>query len=424
MSTIAALPSVDVSERRTLTAGVEDSITISVSSRDAEYLQTLAGENKLDVDIFEDDTQGEEPMAVVRSTDYAGVVGLPDSGTIYLQPKITETALLRLLQLAEEDDQIETLEQTAEIKAGTQFVDLLAELYTNELAAVMRHGVSRSYERVERQEDYLRGQLNIQQQLQQSGPATTEFHCSHDELTRDTLLNRTALHAARILVRLVEDPVLQRQLHRQVQQLRREISLEPITPEQVSSLNLNRLNDHYADLLRLAELVITNTLIEDLHRGDALGYTLLLDMPDRYQAALATPLKDLGRGLSLQTEPSLEKFLTGDFDLVPKPDYVLCQDGDPVLVLDAKWKDFSRKPREADIYQLISYQQYLNVPGVLLYPDTGDRTSPDTVMEVDVKNGHRIVVGRVPVTKSMDSLAGYRTRMKSSLTGIMNSALA
>lgn len=424
MSTIDPLPSVTVSDSRTLTAGVKDNITISVSIRDAEYLQTLADENKLDVDIVEDANEGEEQVAIVRSTDYAGVVGLPDSDSIYLQPKITQTALLRLLQLAEEDGQIETLEQTAEIKAGREFVDLLAELYTDELASVMRQGVARSYERIERQEEYVRGRLNVQRQLQQSGPAATEFHCSHDELTRDTLLNRTILHATRILVRLVEDSELQRRLHRQVQQLRRDISLEPITPEQMRGLELTRLNDHYEDLLRLAELVITNTLIEDLHQGEALGYTLLLDMPDRYQAALASSLKDVKDGFTLQTERPLEKFLTGDFDLEPKPDYVLKQNGEPILVLDAKWKDFSRKPREGDIYQLISYQQYFDVPGALLYPDTGDSAGPDPLMEVEVKNGHRLVVGRVPVTESMDSLDAYRERMKSSLGRIVNSALS
>lgn len=424
MSTIDPLLPVDVSNSRTLTAGVEDSITISVSIRDAEYLQTLADENKLDVDIVEDANEGEKQVAIVRSTDYAGVVGLPDSDSIYLQPKITQTALLRLLQLAEEDGQIETLEQTAEIEAGREFVDLLAEFYTDELASVMRQGVARSYERIERQEEYVRGRLNVQRQLQQSGPAATEFHCSHDELTRDTLLNRTVLHAARILVRLVEDSELQRRLHRQVQQLRRDISLEPITPEQVRDLELTRLNDHYEDLLRLAEMVITNTFIEDLHQGEALGYTLLLDMPDRYQAALASPLKDVKEGFSLQTERPLEKFLTGDFDLEPEPDYVLQQDGEPILVLDAKWKDFSRKPREGDIYQLISYQQYLDVPGALLYPDTGDSASPDPLIEVEVKNGHRLIVGRVPVTESMDSFDAYRARMKSSLGRIVNSAIS
>lgn len=424
MSTIDLLPAVDVSDNRTLTAGVEDSITISVTTRDAEYLKTLADDHKLDVDIVEGVNEGDEQVAIVYSTDYAGVVGLPDSNSIYIQPKISETALLRLLQLAEEDGTIETLEQTAEIEAGTEFVDLLAKLYTDELASIMRQGVARAYKRIERQEEYVRGRLNVQRQLQQSGPAATGFHCSHDELTRDTLLNRTVLHAARILVRVVEDSELHRQLHQQVQQLRRDISLEPITPEQVRSLKLTRLNDHYEDLLRLAELIITNTLIEDLYRGEALGYTLLLDMPDRYQAALVTPLKDVREGCSLQTEPSLEKFLTGDFDLEPEPDYVLRQDGEPVLVLDAKWKDFAHKPREGDIYQMISYQQYLNVPGVLLYPDTGDRAGPGPLMEVEVKNGHRLVVGRVPVTEPMDSLDAYRARMNSSLDKIVNAAMS
>ncbi|MDT3434668.1 5-methylcytosine restriction system specificity protein McrC [Haloarcula sp. 1CSR25-25] len=423
MSVYDPLPSVAVSENRILKAGVQDSITISVSARDAEYLRSLADDNKLAVNIVDSPGAQGDRMAVIKSTDFAGVVGLPDSDSIYIQPKIPQTALLRLLQLDETEGQVDTLEQSAEIEAGTEFVDLLAELYSDELASVMRQGVARSYERVDRQEEYVRGRLDVQRQLQRSGPAATEFHCSHDELTRDTLLNRTVLHAARVLVRVVEDVQIQRRLRRQVQQLRRDITLEPIEYRQARNVELTRLTNHYEDLLRLAELVIKNTLIEDLNRGEAVSYTFLLDMPDRYQAALIAPLRDAREDFSLSTEPSLEEFLAGDFTLKPAPDYVLYQDNEPVLVLDAKWKDFSRKPDAEDLYQLIAYQQYLDVPGVLLYPDTGSESHLDSLMQVTIKNGHRLVIGRLPVTESMETVTEYRSEIIGSLDTLIETAL-
>ncbi len=171
MSIVDALPlESDTPGARTLTAGVEDSITIPVTRRDGEHLQRLADENKLDVEIV-DDIDGQR-LAVVRSTDYAGVVGLPDSDSIYIQSKLENTALLRLLQL-DETSEVETLEQFAQIEAGADFVDLLAGLYVDELAVVMRKGIERSYRRVTREEEYIRGQLNLHTQLQKLGSGSS-----------------------------------------------------------------------------------------------------------------------------------------------------------------------------------------------------------------------------------------------------------
>jgi len=419
VSIVDALPlESDTPGARTLTAGVEDSITIPVTRRDGEHLQRLADENKLDVEIV-DDIDGQR-LAVVRSTDYAGVVGLPDSDSIYIQSKLENTALLRLLQL-DETSEVETLEQFAQIEAGADFVDLLAGLYVDELAVVMRKGIERSYRRVTREEEYIRGQLNLHTQLQKSGPAAPEFHCTHDELTQDTPLNRTVLHAGRVLLRLAQDETIQQRLRRRVTELRRDVELTRVSRQEAEAITLDRMNEYYEHLLRLARLVIGNTFVDDLAAGDSLGYTLLLDMPDCYQSALLHPLRDVREDLTVTDEPRLQGFLTGEFDLTPRPDFVVKKDREPVLVADAKWKDIDRKPSESDIYQLISYQQYLQVPGLLLVPQ--DRTGLPLVTSATVENGHPLYVGRVPIHEPMNSFEAYRGRFVSRLRRIVDEIL-
>jgi len=404
---------------RTLLAGKEDSITIEISKRDREHLERLATAKKIDLDVV--DTSGDRLSAIVRSKDYAGIVGLPDTDSIYIRPKIEGAALLRLLQLDESGSDIETLEQVAQLEQGGEFVDLLAGMYTDELATVMRQGIERSYRRVSQTEDYVRGQLDIQTQLQQSGPASVEFHCSHDELTHDTDLNRTVLHAARVLLRLSEDQMIQRRLRRQVSELRRDVTLEPVTAGEAETIRLTRMNRYYENLLRLAKLVINNVFIDDLDRGESLGYTLLLDMPDRYQDALLGPLRDVRDELAVIPEKQLDAFLTGDFELTPKPDFVFTSRNEPVLVADAKWKDLDGSPSPPDIYQLIAYQQYLEVPGVLLYPQS--KSGETVVKSASVANGYPLYAGTVPVQESGDDFAQYRSQFVDQLREIVDEAV-
>lgn len=414
---------------RTLTAGIDDSIIIEISNRDVAYLESLAEDGKIELDQGGGRAGEEYYVVTVSSTDYAGVVGLPDSKSIYIEPKISRTALLRLLQLdqIDGDGDVDMLEESAKIKAGDGFVDLIAQLYTDELNSVMRQGITRSYVRVNKQEEYVRGRLDVQTQLQKAGPSATSFHCSHEKLTRDTLLNQAVLYAARILSRLTDEKQLKRQLHNQVQQLRRNISLEPVTSKQVEQVSLSRLSRHYEDLLQLAEMVIKNTLIEDLHAGNVMGYTFLLDMPDTYQDALVSPIKKARPMYELETEDPLKSFLSGDFELEPEPDYVLYDGESPVMVLDAKWKDLDTKPKSEDIYQLIAYQQCLDVPGVLVYPnrepELNRETNGDDFMKVDIKNGHELYAVEIPVIDPKESPDEYRKEIMDYLDVVLRTAL-
>lgn len=391
------------SQSEPLTAGVQDGQKRVVTQRDLRYLKGLDDDNKIQITELDRTEKGIE--VYVQSTDYAGVIGLPDSEAITIEPKLDGTALLRLLQVQESDSAFETLSHRAPIKAGEEFVDLLAELFTDELKQVMRQGIDQSYHWVNRKEDYVRGRFDIQRQLRQEGPAAPTFHCSHDELTRDTPLNQAILYAGRILMGAVSEPEIRQQLRKQVMKLRRDISLIAVSAADIQQIRLDRLNRHYEDLLRLAELVIENTFVEDVKSGSSAAYTLLLDMPDRFQDAVEAGIDRVVEHYEHTPEEPLEQFATGDFTREPKPDIVLKRGREYKLVGDMKWKPYSGRPRGADLYQLISYQQYTDTPGVLIYP--GNQTNAGIVAEADIENGHTLAVVKVPVRDAQDSFEVY-----------------
>ena len=138
---------------------------------------------------------------------------------------------------------------------------------------------------------------------------------------------------------------------------------------------------------------------------------------------MVEPLRDVAAVDRIAVEQPLTDFLDGAFEFEPEPDYVLYQDGEPILVADAKWKDFSGKPNREDLYQMIGYQQYFDVPGVLLYPNTSSEIPTKDLPSVDIKHGQRLYVAELPVVDSKEHFGEYRSTMVDVLDGIVTTAL-
>jgi 5-methylcytosine-specific restriction enzyme subunit McrC len=404
-------------------AETNDSAIIDISGRDRRFLAQVASRNQLDVEFLA------EGRARVASTGYAGVVALPDGHPIHVQPKITGTALLRLLQYSGATN-VETLEQEAAIEAGTDYVDLLGQLFIDELEHVRRRGISQSYQTTSQTEDYIRGRLNMQRQLQQRGPAAPDFECTYDELTRDTTLNQTILFATHTLVGAVSEPALQQRLRRHVQELRRSVTLQPITHEEADGIHLTRLDDHYSDLLRLAKLVLRNVFIQDVAPGQAAGYTILLLMYEQFEAAVENAVTAAAPEYTVKTGSTakLRGFLEGEFSITPEPDVIIEDtNGEAVVVLDAKWKDLEKSsgawsPSREDIYQMLSYQQHTHTPGILVYP--GD--SSGVLGKAETTNGQQLWLASLPVNvegESLGAYADYQATLDTALTTVIERAI-
>ncbi|WP_336362309.1 McrC family protein [Halalkalicoccus salilacus] len=341
--------------------------------------------------------------ARIRATQYVGVVALPEGPTIEIRPKIPNTDLLGLLQYAHGID-AQTFEYKTQLASGTRFIDALATLFENELDRVLTQGLHRSYSRVSRTTEHVRGRIEVQKQLQKQGPTPTAFECTYDELTVDTTINRAILYATTILMRLTSDPELNRALRRHQQQLWRRVELTPVRPIELESIELTRLMGYYEDLVRLTKLVLRSIHLEELRAANRDTYALLMDMDRIFETVVQRLVSELAnqRGWNTTPEATSTRLVSGGQRRIQiRPD-VLVTDGDrPVLVGDAKWKQDdpeanSREPSSGDIYQLVSYQVAHDTPGVLFYPEQEQTLRSTyqvrgldslTVVEVPVKAG-------------------------------------
>ncbi|WP_172977352.1 McrC family protein [Halosegnis longus] len=402
-------------------AETHDSAVLTPSTADLELLRDLADDNRIELTEL---ATGEYQLS---TTGHAGVIALPDGPPIHIQPKVTGTALLQLLSYSTTST-MSTVDEAADIAAGTTFVDLLGMLFAEELTRVRRQGLASEYQRRQGTERHLRGQLALQRQLQQQGPAAPTFECDYETLTRDTPLNQAVLAAAQTLLRGAESPDLQQRLRGHVQALRRDVTLREVASHELDGIKLTRLTDHYDDILRLTRLVLANVFVEDLAPGEGRGYTLLLRMYDQFEAAVERAVTAAAGEYMVQTgyAAGFPDFLTGDFSVRPEPDAVIVDDaGTPQLVLDAKWKlldgggDWA--PSTDDIYQMLAYQQHTDTPGVLVYPGeaAGIRGTAATAHDRELYVAELPVAGERP-----ESFAAYCEAMDTALDDVVSTLIA
>lgn len=304
------------------------------------------------------------------TTHYVGIVSLPEGPTVEIRPKAAGDNLLHLFRYAQGIDAT-TIERETAVPEGRDFVDALAALYLDELEVLLRRGLFTEYQPVSGTEEHLRGQLDVQRQLQRQGTTGTQFECNYEELTADTTANRAILYATRVLRQLVKSTGIHRALQRHESRLRRQVTLTPVDAHSVERIELSRLNEHYVDILRLAELVIRGLFVENFVSGVRPSFGILMDMNRVFEAvverAAREAVSDSGVGY-VEGQAHIRGLVTGGEPPVRmRPDFVVRGDSEEVrLVGDAKWK--LGTPSQADIYQLTAYQLADDVPGLLVYP--------------------------------------------------------
>lgn len=320
----------------------------------------------------------------LTATQYVGAVSLRDGPNIEIRPKAAGTHLLHLLRYAQ-GVSTTTIDRTTSLQTGGTFIDAIGYLFATELDTVLSRGIHSEYQRVERAEMRLRGRLDVQRQLQRQQRPALDFECEYDELTVDSVVNRAVLYATTVLLKLVHERDLRRSLQRSQYVLRRQVTLTPITATELQRVELTRLNDHYANIVRLTDLVLRNHFIREFQHGSRESFSLLVDMNRVFERVVERAMRAAVRsrpGWTVDPQHSSRTLISGGKHTVTiRPDVLIRDDEGRVrCVGDAKWKVGS--PSNSDFYQLASYQLAFDAPGVLIYPEQdGDIESESVVAD-------------------------------------------
>lgn len=385
---------------------------LPLSTAEIDFLENRVNDERQRIGL---EFQRDENV-VLRTNQFVGVISLPGGRTIEIQPKAAGGNFLWLIQYAR-GSSTETINQRTELLEGRAFLDAIAALYLEELKLIVRRGLHRSYRRKQEAERFLRGQLQPQRQLQRQGIGGTRIECTYDELTYDTTTNRSVLFATNLLKRLTRTSDLRQSLETYESLLRKRVELTHVRPADLHEIQTSRLNDYYADILQLVELIIRHVYIENLMAGTRGTFSLLLNMNRIFEQAVERAASEAAAEIEDMTSYGQMKIQGlvsgGKFKLNLQPDFLVEDSSGRVkLVGDAKWK--LGRPHQPDQYQLAAYQLANEAPGILVYP----AQEGDVETEYTLQERYKMRLVELPTADNHDSFEQFGSSIRSTMREI------
>lgn len=262
----------------------------------------------------------------------------------------------------------------------------LSEWVMGQFLAALDHLIKRGmrfdYQRVEEEQRYLRGQLNVVAQMRQPPARQHFFQVRHDIFVADRAENRLLKLALERVCHTTQDPANWRLSH-ELRGVLHGVPASQSVCDDFRAWRTDRLMAHYQPIKPWCELIL-NQQMPIAVAGEWQGISLLFPMEKLFERYVEAWLRrSLPPGAKLTAQAASE-FLCEHQDgrmFRLEPD-LLVRKGGQSWVLDSKWKRLSATDRDkkyglsqSDFYQLFAYgQKYLQGRGelVLIYPRRAD----------------------------------------------------
>lgn len=330
----------------------------------------------------------------LKLDNFVGVIETPCGTVLEIVPKhhseggslADARALLRKLLLALLDLPARDVGEASLQLFDAPLSEWVMGRFLAELDTLVSCGLRFEYHRVSEELPFLRGQLNLNQQLRQPPGCEHRFHVQHEVYLPDRPENR--------LLKLALDRVRQGTRNAKHWRLAQELSFrlaEIPASQQVKqdfrAWGHDRLMTHYRPIRPWCELIL-NQLMPLAVAGEYQGMSLLFPMEKLFECFVARWLRgSLAAGVDVRTPARSQSLCVHQqkpiFQLEPD---ILIADGSQRWVLDTKWKLLEASNRankyglsQSDFYQLFAYgQKYLGGNGrmALIYPRTENFRSP------------------------------------------------
>ena len=345
----------------------------------------------------------------IKSNDYVGIIGTKDC-TLEILPKIDADGrddqernvsirkrLVHMLAVAL-DTKISEGTLTKINWEQNPILEFLIRVFTEKLFDLVRQGLPRNYEGMERDLSAIRGSLNVVRQFTKHAVNPSRLACRFDELTKDITLNQKMKATIWFLFRYSNDARNQQRL-RELMFLYADIELVSAASLKHKLITLDRTNEKWHWLIEMADMLLANQF-QSTSGGQNKGFSFLFDMNLLFEKYLSRKIKRAASKLGYVVElQNTEKFCLTDsrskehlFKI--KPDIVVKAEGKVIHVIDTKWKHLKPKSEDRqmgvsspDIYQMMTYGQLHDSQRLtLLYPHSSN---------LKTSEGHQLSGGTV-----------------------------
>lgn len=325
----------------------------------------------------------------LRLDNFVGILETPCGTVIEILPKHIKASdddesarklLIKMLSVAL-DLPKRTTDKTDIKTFRHSLLEWVMKQFVDELDHLLKRGMRFDYHRIEDQQRFLRGRLDLNKQLRQAPGRDHIFNIRHDVFLADRPENRLLKTALVRVCKSTRQPDTW-QLALKLQSLLSEIPLSQDLSSDFSQWRRDRLMAHYQPVRPFCELVLGNHMPLAM-QGRTNGISMLFPMEKLFERYVELTLrKKLPAPLILKSQ-ARSQWLCRHKDknmFQLKPDLMIQIKTTPIVILDTKWKLISCDNPEknydlnqGDFYQMFAYgHKYLNGDGelILIYPKT------------------------------------------------------
>ena len=292
----------------------------------------------------------------IQARNYVGVLQTKSGLTIEILPKIADkndaerskAVFIKMLRTLKNFPFKSS--NLASLKTqNLPLLEIFISMFLCELEALVKKGIKSDYVALEENLNFLKGKLNINEQIKRNSIHKERFYVGYSEFLSDIKINRIIKTTLKFLYKKSNSSKNQQKI-RELLFIFDEVSECENYKNFFAKLVINRQVKHYEQTLLWCKIFLLGNSFTP-HKGDDLAFALLFDMNALFESYVGNFIKKSFPGTILQHS---EKHLVEDpksFKL--RPDIFL----KGKFIADTKWKIVSSRDdiSQADLYQLYAY---------------------------------------------------------------------
>ncbi|MFZ4437599.1 MAG: McrC family protein [Syntrophales bacterium] len=327
---------------------------LQLSAADVQYLMS---EHATHVDL----RWLKDGRYVITAKSFVGYIVISDV-VISIRPKVHNENLIYMLTYLFKIPSGDTVQMASD--AENPMLDIIAMVLINRIKQLVKRGMFRGYIKKKEYITGLKGKLPLSRNIFYTG----KLYCEFDELSYSVYVNIILKSTLRLLLSMRMSRIVKEEAKTLIM-IMSEISDIEIDEKLFSRLYYSQLNLHYKPLIDFCYLIYRSINIRN-NAGITQFSSFIINMNDIFEEFIRGYLKEMLYDYDVKRRSISNWASSTRQDLLPdiQPDIVI----DGKLVIDVKYyRDLLTnhgKLNSSNLYQIITYMNVMNLPGLLIYP--------------------------------------------------------
>lgn len=226
--------------------------------------------------------------------------------------------------------------------------------------------IPKTYVDTTENQKHFRGKLNIARYIRKNLTDQSKFFCHYRKLSLDNTINRAIRYTYSILNRMGMSSIISEFGAYDERLFSLGVSDSPVSVKEIDSIHYTRINAPYRPIMNVCRAIISCQGKKD-GDGASDNFSYFVNIADLWELYV---LRVLQRNLPSEYNAYSPNSTHGDYLLEDdmreiRPDIIIEKDGTPVMIIDAKYKQYTNIGRTAlngisrdDLYQMNTYMYH------------------------------------------------------------------